>query len=94
MRTPQITDRACPLLGKRGAFEGVARRPWTAGEMGTDDARTPTTHRTHHNPQRWVEKIDRSIKGSGTPHQSLTPEPLPNWTADQDLLEWLDHVCE
>ena len=67
MRTPQITDRACPLLEKRGAFEGVARRPWTAGEMGTDDARTPTTHRTHHNPQRWVEKIDRSIKGSGTP---------------------------
>jgi len=27
-------------------------------------------------------------------YQSLTPEPLPNWTADQDLLEWLDHVCE
>jgi len=26
-------------------------------------------------------------------YQSLTPEPLPNWTADQDLLEWLDHVC-
>jgi len=26
-------------------------------------------------------------------YQSLTPEPLPNWTADQDLLEWLDHTC-
>jgi integrase/recombinase XerD len=26
-------------------------------------------------------------------YQSLAPEPLPNWTADQDLLEWLDHVC-
>jgi integrase/recombinase XerD len=26
-------------------------------------------------------------------YQSLTPEPLPSWTADQDLLEWLDHVC-
>ena len=26
-------------------------------------------------------------------YQSLTPEPLPDWTADQDLLEWLDH-CE
>ena len=26
-------------------------------------------------------------------YQSLTPEPLPNWTADQDLLEWLDHAC-
>jgi integrase/recombinase XerD len=26
-------------------------------------------------------------------YQSLTPEPLPTWTADQDLLEWLDRVC-
>jgi site-specific recombinase XerD len=26
-------------------------------------------------------------------YQSLTPEPLPSWTADQDLLDWLDHVC-
>ena len=27
-------------------------------------------------------------------YESLTPEPLPNWTADQDLLEWLDRLCE
>ena len=27
-------------------------------------------------------------------YQSLTPEPLPDWTADQDLLEWLDRFCE
>jgi site-specific recombinase XerD len=27
-------------------------------------------------------------------YQSLTPElPLPDWTADQDLLQWLDHAC-
>jgi integrase/recombinase XerD len=27
-------------------------------------------------------------------YQSLTPElSLADWTADQDLLEWLDHVC-
>jgi len=26
-------------------------------------------------------------------YQSLTPEPLPNWAANQDLLEWLDHAC-
>ena len=26
-------------------------------------------------------------------YQSLTPEPLPNCTADQDLLEWLDRTC-
>ena len=25
-------------------------------------------------------------------YQSLTPEPLPDWTADQDLLQWLDHA--
>ena len=27
-------------------------------------------------------------------YESLTPEPLPNWTTDQDLLEWLDRLCE
>ena len=26
-------------------------------------------------------------------YESLTPEPLPSWTVDRDLLEWLDHVC-
>ena len=26
-------------------------------------------------------------------YQSLTPEPLPSWTADRDLLEWLDQIC-
>ena len=26
-------------------------------------------------------------------YQSLTPEPLPSWTADQNLLDWLDRVC-
>ena len=25
-------------------------------------------------------------------YQSLTPERLPDWTADQDLLEWLEHA--
>jgi integrase/recombinase XerD len=27
-------------------------------------------------------------------YQSLTPDPLPDWTANQDLLEWLDHACQ
>jgi integrase/recombinase XerD len=27
-------------------------------------------------------------------YPSLTPELLPNWTADQNLLEWLDRLCE
>jgi integrase/recombinase XerD len=26
-------------------------------------------------------------------YQSLTPEPLPDWTADHDLLQWLDNAC-
>ncbi|MGO9751460.1 MAG: tyrosine-type recombinase/integrase [Solirubrobacteraceae bacterium] len=37
---------------------------------------------------------DAKRKAIESAYQSLTPEPLPNWTADQDLLEWLDHVCE
>ena len=28
-------------------------------------------------------------------YQSLTPKlSLADWTADQDLLEWLDHACQ
>jgi len=26
-------------------------------------------------------------------YESLTPEPLPSWTVDRDLLEWLDQIC-
>jgi site-specific recombinase XerD len=26
-------------------------------------------------------------------YPSLTPDPLPDWTADQDLLDWLDRAC-
>ena len=26
-------------------------------------------------------------------YQSLTPEPQPEWTADHDLLDWLDRFC-
>jgi len=37
---------------------------------------------------------DAKRKAIESAYPSLTPEPLPNWTADQDLLEWLDHVCE
>ena len=70
MTTLPSTDRAHPL-GKRGAFEGVARRPRMAGGMGTDEARTTTNHQPHHNPQRWVEKVGRSIKGSDTPQKEM-----------------------
>jgi len=82
MTTRQSTDHACLPLGKRGAFEGVARRPWMAGGMGTDDARTPATNQPRHSPPRWVEKVGRSIKGSDTPHSSqparrLEPRHMP-----------------
>jgi hypothetical protein len=62
------TDPARLPLGKRGAFEGVARWPWMASGMGTDDARTPTTNRSRHHAQRVVEKVGRAITNSETPH--------------------------
>ena len=68
MTKPPDTDRARHLLGKRGAFEGVARWPWMASEMGTDEAHTPTTNRSHHSAQRVVETVGRSITNSETPH--------------------------
>ena len=71
MTTLPDTDRARPLLGKRGAFEGVARWPWMASEMGTDDAHTTNTNRSHHGTQRVVEKVGRSITNSETPQSVL-----------------------
>ena len=32
-------------------------------------------------------------KAIASAYQSLTPDPLPSWTADRDLLEWLDQLC-
>jgi hypothetical protein len=61
------TDRARPSLGKWGAFEGVARWPWMASGMGTDEARSTSTNWPHHSAQRVVEKVDRSITNSETP---------------------------
>lgn len=63
------TDRARPVLGKRGAFEGVARWPWMASGMGTDEVRSTTTNQPRHTPQRVVEKVRRSITNSETPHR-------------------------
>ncbi|MDQ2760305.1 MAG: tyrosine-type recombinase/integrase [Actinomycetota bacterium] len=37
---------------------------------------------------------DAKRKAIESAYPSLTPEPLPNWTVDQDLLDWLDHVSE
>jgi hypothetical protein len=58
------TDRARSPLGKRGAIEGVARWPWMASGMSTHEAQSTSTNRSHHNPQRVVEKVGRSITNS------------------------------
>jgi hypothetical protein len=70
MKTPQSTDRACLPLGKRGAFEGVARRHGRRRNSGKDAASelAPNTNQPAlHNAQHWVEKVSGSIKGSDTP---------------------------
>ena len=73
MSNLQSTDRAHAPLGKRGAFEGVARRH---GRRRNPARTTPRSQlRTPTNPprrpaQRWVEKCGRSIKGSETPHST------------------------
>ena len=64
------SDHARLPLGKRGAFEGVARWPWMASGMGTNDARTTTTNRSRHHAQRVVEKVGRSITNSETPQSA------------------------
>ena len=70
------TDRARLPLGKRGAFEGVARRHGRrrnpARRTPRSSLRTPT-NQPRHRPQRWVEKCGRSIKGSETPQLMLPP---------------------
>ena len=76
MTTLPNTDRASSLLGKRSAFEGVARWPWMASGMGTDDARTSTTNRSRHSTQRVVEKVGRSITNSETPHDDKVRDIL------------------
>ena len=69
MSTIPSIDPAVPPLGKRGAFEGVARRHGRrrnpARMTPRSSLRTPTNPALH-SPQRWVEKADRSIKGSDT----------------------------
>jgi hypothetical protein len=65
------TDRAVLPLGKRSAFEGVARqhgrRRNPAWMTPRSSLRTPT-NQPRDNAQRWVEKVGCSVKGSDTPH--------------------------
>ncbi len=68
------TDPAHPPLGKRGAFEGVARRHGRrrnpARMTPRSSLRTPT-NRSRHHTQRWVRKVGRSITNSETPHDAF-----------------------
>jgi hypothetical protein len=68
MTSLEHTRRAGSLLGKRGALEAVARWPWMASGMGTDEARNTSTNRSQPQAQRVVEKVGRSITNSETPH--------------------------
>ena len=67
----QDVPPAVPTLGKRGAFEGVARRHGRrrnpARTTPRSSLRAPTNP-PRHSPQAWCEKVGRSIKGSHTPH--------------------------
>ena len=71
------TDRAHTPLGKRGAFEGVARRHGrrrNPARMTPRSSLRPPTNHALHSPQRVVRKVACSIKGSETP-QSRSPAP-------------------
>ena len=73
------TDRVHAPLGKRGAFEGVARRH---GRRRNPARRPPPsslrtlTNQPRHSTQRWVEKCDRSVANSETPHVHESGSPV------------------
>ena len=72
------TDRAHAPLGKRGAFEGVARRHGRrrnpARTTPRSSLRTPT-NQPRHSPQRWVEKSAALSKAQK--HRTGTPWANP-----------------
>ena len=72
------------LLGRGALCEGVARRPRTAAELGTDDAPSPTTNRPQPKPPRVVEKVGRSITNETPHHGHVTNDaPAPANTTGQ-----------
>ena len=65
------TDRVHAPLGKRGAFEGVARRHGRRRNPAWTPPRSSLrtlTNQPRHSTQRWVERCDRSVANSETPH--------------------------
>ena len=85
MSTIHSTNPAVLTLGKRSAFEGVARRQGRrrnpARTTPRSSLRTPTNPPRDH-AQRGVEKCGRSITNSETPHPdpSLSPTPTKSET--------------
>ena len=78
MSTIPSTDPAVHPLGKRGAFEGVARRHRRrrnpARMTPRSSLRTPTNRPRNH-AQRWVRKVGRSITHSETPQPRTATPP-------------------
>jgi len=80
MTDSQITAPARPgqLRRDRACLrEGVARSHGCERNWARTTPQTTTTNRPHHQPQRWVEKVGRSITNSETPQ---VRERLP-WVA-------------
>ena len=62
-------SRPLPLSWGRACLrEGVARSHGCERNWARMKPRPTTTNRPHQYPQRWVEKVGRSITGSETPH--------------------------
>lgn len=81
MTSPQITAPARPgQLRRDGAClrEGVARWHGCQRNWARTTPRNTPTDQAHHQPQRWVEKVDRSITNSETRH----PSAVGNHTAN------------
>src|ERR1035437_2103505 len=85
MTVAPSTSSARPLVLQRdGAClpEGVARRDGCRRNWARTKPRTTITNRPHHNPERLVEKVGRSITNSETPHPPADgPEPTPSATS-------------
>ena len=63
-------DSASPGQLRRdgpGLREGVARSHGREWNWARTTPQTTTTNQAHHQPQRWVEKVGRSITNSETP---------------------------
>lgn len=78
------TDDISVPLGKRDAFEGVARRHGRrrnpARKLPRSSLRTPA-NQLRYTSQRWVEKSDRSVANSDTPHIPASRTTTPRFVA-------------